>query len=215
MRLPLPSLLLAPSAVIPVHSHPLHESSPLLTVATTSGTYTGFINTTNTPLVSQWLGIPFAQPPIGALRFMPPLRAPNYGVADAKTYKPICMQDSGNRTGVYWELVPEFQNTDPQSEDCLYLNIWAPVREQKTVGAGAGAGAGVVEKKLLPVIIWVCGGSYKEGGGHAPYQVPDQWIQRTQTHLVVTLNYRLNLFGFPGLPGGVGRNAGLMDVRLV
>lgn len=142
-----------------------------LTVKTTSGTYTGLTNAT-APNVNQWLGIPYGRPPV---RFMPPQRAPDYGTGlMATSYKPICMQDSGNRTGVFWELVPEFQNTDPQSEDCLYLNIWGP---RKAVAE---------KKEKLPVIVWVCGGAFKEGGGHAPYQVPDQWIQRTGTHLVVT-----------------------------
>jgi len=110
------------------------------------------------------------------------------------------MQSVGFRSkGLHWDLVPEFENRDAQSEDCLYLNIWAPRKP--------------VEKKL-PVIIWVCGGGFKEGGGHADYQVPDQWIQRTQTHLVVTFNYRLNIFGFPGSPVA-NKNAGLLDIKLV
>ena len=195
------SLLLAPTAA---------AKEGMLTVKTTSGTYTGFVNST-TPDVNQWLGIPFGQPPVGSLRFMPPLKAPDYGKADAKAYRPICPQDSGNRTGAFWELVPEFQNTDPQSEDCLYLNIWAPRKPVVVEGLKKN---GEVEKKKLPVIIWVCGGSFKEGGGHANYQVPDQWIQRTQTHIVVAFNYRLGLFGFPGSPVA-NKNAGLMDVRLV
>ncbi|KAH6649548.1 Alpha/Beta hydrolase protein [Chaetomium tenue] len=168
-----------------------------LTVKTTSGTYTGFVDSTG-PDVNQWLGIPYGRPPVGDLRFMPPKRAPDYGRADAKDYKPICFQ-TGNRTGAFWELMPEFQNTDPQSEDCLYLNIWGPRKP--------------VEKKV-PVIIWVCGGGFREGGGHAPYQVPDQWIQRTQTHIVVTFNYRLGIFGFPNSPIA-NKNAGLLDIRLV
>jgi carboxylesterase type B len=96
-----------------------------LTVKTTSGTYTGLVNST-APDVRQWLGIPFAQPPVGALRFMPPQKAPNYGAADAKTYKPICYQNSGPKTSIYWKLLPEYLNRDPESEDCLYLNVWAP-----------------------------------------------------------------------------------------
>ncbi|SPQ20686.1 6197845a-f86e-4205-9c99-9573ce3bcaac [Thermothielavioides terrestris] len=129
---------------------------------------------------------------------MPPEKAPDHGDADAKAYKPICMQQSGNKTGVFWELIPEFQNTDPQSEDCLYLNIWAPRKP----------------KEKLPVIVWVCGGGFQEGGGHALYQVPDQWIQRTQTHLVVTFNYRLNIFGFPS-SSAANLNVGFLDIRLV
>jgi len=146
---------------------------PGLTVKTTSGTYTGLVNST-TPDVNQWLGIPYGRPPLGAGRFMPPEKAPNYGAADAKAYKPICFQNSGNKSTIYWQLLPEFQNRDPQSEDCLYLNIWAPRKP--------------VEKKV-PVIVWVVGGGFKEGGGHALYQVPDQWVQRTQTHIVVTFKY--------------------------
>ena len=161
--------------------------SPDLAVRTTSGTYTGFVNA-STPDVNVWLGVPFAVPPTGARRFMPPERAPDAGAVNATAYKSICYQDSGNHTGIFWELVPEFQNTDPQSEDCLYLNIWAPKKP---------AVAAVATRKLLPVIIWVCGGGYKEGGGHAPYQVPDQWIQRTQTHLVVTFKYDTEHFQRP------------------
>jgi carboxylesterase type B len=143
-----------------------------ITVRTTSGTYTGMVNTT-APDVNQWLGIPYGKPPLGSLRFMPPQKAPNYGAADAKAYKPICLQDSGDKTGIFWELVPEFQNRDPQSEDCLYLNIWGPRKA----------------KGKVPVIIWVVGGGFKEGGGHALYMVPDKWVQRMQTHIVVTFKY--------------------------
>lgn len=134
------------------------------------------------------------------------------GDLDATEFKPICFQQSGNRTGIFWELVPEFQNQDPQSEDCrkclrprivfyyliqaaylaitlaatsiqngdtllavpVFLNIWAPRKP--------------VEEKV-PVLIWVCGGGLQEGGGHAPYQVPDQWIQLTQTHLVLAFKW--------------------------
>jgi len=150
---------------------------PGLRVKTSSGTYTGLIDSV-APDVRQWLGIPYGKPPVGALRFMPPQKAPNYGAADAKAYKPICYQNSGNKTSLYWKLLPEYLNRDPESEDCLYLNIWAPRKP--------------VEKKV-PVIIWVSGGGFKEGGGHALYQVPDQWIQRMQTHIVVAFKYALSL----------------------
>jgi carboxylesterase type B len=143
-----------------------------LTIKTTSGTYTGLVDPA-VPDVNQWLGIPYGRPPVGDLRFMPPQKSADHGAGlNATSYKPICMQDNGNRTGVFWDIVPEFQNQDPQSEDCLYLNVWGPRKP-------------AVAAKKLPVIVWVCGGGFKEGGGHAPYQVPDNWIQRTQTHLVV------------------------------
>ncbi|KAK4165554.1 acetylcholinesterase [Cladorrhinum sp. PSN259] len=200
------SLLLASSAAAHAPPHPPPPLPPPppppparagLTVKTSSGTYTGLINST-APNVRQWLGIPYGKPPVGALRFMPPQKAPNYGAADAKAYKPICYQNSGPKTSLYWKLLPEYLNRDPESEDCLYLNIWAPRRP--------------VEKKV-PVIIWVSGGGFKEGGGHALYQVPDQWVQRMQTHIVVAFNFRLHIFGFPGSPAAP-INAGLLDLRL-
>jgi carboxylesterase type B len=157
------------------HSHPSPNiTSPLLTVNTTSGTYIGFINA-SLPHLHQWHGIPFGTPPISSLRFLPAVKAPYYsgGPHPATTYKPICMQKSNTTSGVFWTLVPEFQNTDPQSEDCLYLNIWAPQKQTS-------------EGKKVPVLIWVFGGGLNEGGGHAPYQVPDRWVEKTQSHIVVT-----------------------------
>lgn len=199
-----PLALLLLTTPLTLAQHP-QAPSPL-TVKTTSGTYTGLL-APSLPSVHQWLGIPYARPPLGALRFMPPLPSIDHGPnLTATAYKPVCFQDSGNKTGIFWEVVPEFQNQDGQSEDCLYLNIWAP--------RPRGEVAVVERNELLPVIVWVCGGGFKEGGGHAPYQVPDRWIQRTGTHLVVAFNYRLNVFGFPGT--GLARgNAGLLDVRLV
>jgi len=168
-----PIALLLPGFIASVKGQGVTDKS--LTVETTSGTYTGLVNP-SVPDVNQWLGIPYGRPPVGSLRFMPPEESANHGTGlSATSYKPICMQNNGNRTGVFWDIVPEFQNTDQQSEDCLYLNIWGP---RKPV---------VAEK--LPVIVWVCGGAFNEGGGHAPYQVPDHWIQRTQTHLVVAFKY--------------------------
>lgn len=199
---------------------PTEDIHPLPAVKTSSGTFTGFVNTSSSsvaPDVNQWLGVPFAQPPVGSLRFMPPQKLVSSGITNAISYKPICPQQSGDPPkGVFWELVPEFQNRDPQSEDCLYLNIWGPRKPVSvTNSVSEKKNKKKEKKKLVPVIIWVCGGGFREGGGHAAYQVPDQWIQRTQTHMVVAFNYRLNLFGFPGADGLNGaRNPGLMDIRM-
>jgi carboxylesterase type B len=152
-------------------------SPSLLTVNTTSGAYTGFVNN-SLPYVHQWHGIPFGTPPTDNLRFRPAVKAPYHsdGPHNATTYKPICLQNSDPSSGVFWTLVPEFQNTDPQSEDCLYLNVWAPRTP-------------ALRGNKVPVIIWVVGGGFQEGGGHAPYQVPDRWIEKTQSHIVVTFKY--------------------------
>src|SRR6186713_1280555 len=81
-----------------------NTTDPLLTVNTTSGTYTGFVNS-SLPQVHQWLGIPFGTPPVGRLRFKAAKKAPNYGAHPATTYKPICIQNSDNTSGVFWTLV--------------------------------------------------------------------------------------------------------------
>ncbi|KAK4206093.1 Carboxylesterase family-domain-containing protein [Rhypophila decipiens] len=99
-------------------------SASSLKVRTTSGTYTGLVNSTSAPDVNQWLGIPYAQPPIGPLRFMTPEPAPDYGNSlTAKSYKPVCFQNSGAKSSIYWQLIPEFLNRDGESEDCLYFNM--------------------------------------------------------------------------------------------
>jgi carboxylesterase type B len=162
------SSLIGAGILADAQSDPVPNSE--LAVRTTSGTYSGFVNST-TPDVNIWLGIPFGTPPVGARRFLKAEKAPDYGVANATAYKPICFQDNNRTTGVFWTLVPEFQNTDTEDEDCLYLNIWAP---RKPLGA-----------KKVPVIIWVFGGGFREGGGHAPYQVPDQWSMRRQLRSLV------------------------------
>lgn len=173
----LPFLLLSCVGSAFGQHHDATNISSLLTVNTTSGEYTGFVNS-SLPDVHQWLGVPFGTPPVNNLRFLSAVKAPYYpdGPHPATSYKSICLQDSDTSSGVFWTLVPEFQNTDPQSEDCLYLNIWAPRTP-------------ALKKAKVPVLIWVFGGAFAEGGGHAPYQVPDRWIEKTQGHVVVTFKY--------------------------
>jgi carboxylesterase type B len=81
----------------------------------------------------------------------------------------------------------------------LYLNVYAPSKP--------------VSKKL-PVFIYIPGGGFTSGGANSLYKIPDQWIQRTQAHIVVTMNYRLNVFGFPAAQGA-HQNVGLLDQRMV
>lgn len=57
------------------------------------------------------------------------------------------------------------------SEDCLYLAVWAPRRQ----------------RPRLPVIMFMTGGAFVNGGVDVPYQIPAQWVQRTQSHIVVTI----------------------------
>jgi carboxylesterase type B len=85
------------------------------------------------------------------------------------------------------------------SEDCLYLNVYTPARPTS---------------KRLPVFIYIPGGGFTGGGADSLYKIPDKWIQKTQSHIVVTMNYRVNLFGFPNAQAA-HQNVGLLDQRMV
>lgn len=134
-----------------------------------------------------YLGVPFAAPPVGDLRWRAPQPVvPWTGVREAVTYAPACAQTA--------EWV-----TNPKSEDCLYLNIWAP---QKA--------------KDLPVIVWIHGGAMDSGTAAVPVQNGANLARRGA--IVVTINYRLGIFGFfadPELssesPEHVSGNQGILD----
>lgn len=90
------------------------------------------------------------------------------------------------------------------SEDCLSLSVYAP-----PVRAWG---------QKLPVIIFIHGGAFMAGGQDVPYQIPANWVQDSQEHIVVTFNYRLNIFGFPNAAAFAGdstkQNPGLLDQKL-
>ena len=139
-------------------------------------------------------GIPYAQPPVGPLRFRPPVPpAPWRGVREATSAGAIAHQFPTDLE------VMQGRMDLPQSEDCLTLNIWTPSLE------GADR----------PVMVWIHGGGYLTGTGAA------EWFDGTsfaRNHgvVVVTINYRLNVFGYLHLadlaPGEEGSgNCGLLD----
>ncbi|MCQ2982510.1 MAG: carboxylesterase family protein, partial [Treponemataceae bacterium] len=141
-------------------------------------------------------GVPYAQAPVGELRFRKPQPLkPWTGTYDATTYKARCMQ-APERPGFYKkEFYSDDRFSTPVSEDGLFLNIWAP---DEAVSAG----------KKLPVAIYVHGGAFLGGAGsNLPFVC---------THLaksgviVVTINYRLGLWGFLSHPclAEKGENAG-------
>lgn len=168
-----------------------------LTVQTTIGEVTGFINDT-APAVRQFLGLPFAEPPVGSLRFLPPVPAKESGPINATTYAPACKQQRSSSTSLYTEVLTQFLINGPDSEDCLYVNVYAPLNP--------------VEESL-PVFIYIPGGGFTSGGSNSLYKIPDKWIQRTQSHVVVILQYRVNAFGFPN-GAAAHENVGLLDQRL-
>ena len=119
-------------------------------------------------------GIPYAQPPIGLLRFRPPHKPVAWdGVRDACTYGPAPMQE-GNPVDCTDGLAP------PEvSEDCLYLNVWTPATDDAR----------------RPVLVWLHGGAFVFGAGSLPLYNGARLAARGDV-VVVTLNYRLGLFGF-------------------
>jgi para-nitrobenzyl esterase len=145
-----------------------------------------------TPHVSGFFGIPYAAPPVGGLRWRPTARPDAWsGVREAAEFGPDPIQPKGMRTS----------RAPCSSEDCLYLNIWAP-QESRQGG--------------WPVLIWSCGGAFTTGGGAFAEEDPANLAARGA--VVVSFNIRLNIFGFfahPALsaesPHGSSGNYGLLD----
>src|ERR1035438_9065754 len=117
-------------------------------------------------------GIPFAAPPVGALRWKAPQPAPHWkGVREAVEFGPRCMQGP-----IYNDMI--FRDKGP-SEDCLYLNVWTPAASAKT---------------RLPVMAWVYGGGHAAGAAPEPRQDGENLAHKGV--VVVSMNSRLNVFGF-------------------
>lgn len=146
-----------------------------LVVPTTSGELHGFIDQ-KTPLVRKFLGIPYAEPPVGDLRFAPPQTKVSEGVVNATAFGPSCMQQFSNSSTIYTAKVPQFLISGGQSEDCLYLNIWAPALKTERP-----------QELALPVFLYIPGGGFTSGGANSIAKFPDTWVQRTQAHIVVVM----------------------------
>jgi len=142
--------------------------------------------------VERFLGIPYAAPPVGDLRWRAPRPpAPWTGLRPAVSYSADCMQNPLPQ--VPWKL-------QPISEDCLYLNVWKPADA----------------KRPLPVMVWIYGGGFTSGSGAWPVYEGSNLARKGV--ILVTFNYRLNRFGFFAHPALMGQaaeepvaNYGLMD----
>ncbi|XP_021487350.1 carboxylesterase 3 isoform X2 [Meriones unguiculatus] len=147
-------------------------------------------------VVNVFLGIPFAQAPLGPLRFSAPLPPqPWEGVRDATTAPPMCMQDVERMRNCRFTLNEKVQVLS-MSEDCLILNIYSP----SEVTAGT----------RRPVMVWIHGGSLMVGSATSQ---DGSALAAYGDVVVVTVQYRLGVFGFLStgdkhMPG----NRGLLDV---
>lgn len=156
------------------------------------------------PRITAFKGIPFAAPPVGDLRWRAPQPAPDWdGVRDCARFGPISMQETpGVRGGFYdreWHVDPDI----PMGEDCLYLNIWTPAK---------------TAEERLPVMVWIFGGGMT-CGYPAEMEFDGERLARRGV-VLVSVNYRLNAFGFLAHPeltqeasarGEIGTNFGLLD----
>ena len=145
-------------------------------VETSTARIQGFINTSYTPNVAQYLGIPFAEPPLGPLRFVPPVPKDVQGDFNATTRQPSCSQWFTKLPNIF-DLTPELVPPEPYAEDCLYLNVFAPA---KNCSQGSN----------LPVVVWIHGGALTWGGTNTPGEFPMRWVERSGEHIVVQINYR-------------------------
>jgi len=147
------------------------------------------------PEVRVFKGVPFAAAPVADLRWRAPKPAPKWtGVRNAAEFSAICMQRRPNAAGIG----PEPR---PMGEDCLYLNIFTAAK---------------TANDKLPVMVWIHGGALTAGAGSIPPYDGEQLAKKGV--VVVTINYRLGVFGFfahPDLTKESDRHAssnyGLLD----
>ncbi|KAJ7236265.1 alpha/beta-hydrolase [Mycena haematopus] len=162
-----------------------------LDVSLQIGTFRGVSTTNGT---ERWLGIPFAEPPVGNLRFKAPvaIKTSFKGINNASTFGNACPQPPAN-------LGAEV------AEDCLFLNVWRPQNTQANAG--------------LPVLFWIHGGAYTTNAASNPQFDPTLILQRSvainKPIIFVSTNYRLNTFGFlaSATVAPEDLNAGLQDQR--
>lgn len=162
----------------------------LLTAMTKYGAVRGVVSEKNSGH-SVFRGVPFAKPPVGELRFAPPLEPDSWeGERICDTFSDICIQ--GGHRG-------DTERPMGISEDCLYLNIFTPAESPG---------------EKLPVLFWIYGGGFSGGRGSDPEF--DGEAINCEGAILVTINYRCGALGFFALPEldekyGHSSNLGLLD----
>jgi para-nitrobenzyl esterase len=165
----------------------------------------GVIETTQGRLRGVWRGdlwsfsgVPYASAPVGPLRWRPPLPAePWETVRDASTFGAIAPQPAAV-PGITSPSDPDA--SEPQSEDCLFLNVWTPDLDRE---------------RRRPVLVFIHGGGFTSGSGSV-FLYRGGNLVRNGDAVVVTINYRLGALGFLGHrqladPDGLVGNWGLAD----
>ena len=186
-------------------------NNPLVVEAST-GIYSGVINKTY-PNVRAFLSIPYGQSTHGENRFMPPRAVmPSKEHIDATAYPPACPQYVSGVKNIWNQYIPWYLqywgisnysagvSAPFASEDCLKLAIWTPVHATKDL--------------KLPVAMFWTGGGFQTNGILVSGTLPPGWVHRTESHVVVTINYRMNILGFPNAAGLEPQNPGLLDMRV-
>jgi carboxylesterase type B len=153
------------------------------------------------------------QPPVGSRRWASPESLDNSSdVYDSTVFGPSCAQYvsaiptvwalniTGNLIVNYGQSLLAGQVAQNSAEDCLTLAVWTP--------------ASATPDSKLPVILYLTGGGDVTGGINIPTQLPANWVHRSQKHIVVTTNYRVNIFAYPNARGLNGNtNFAMQDQR--
>src|SRR6185295_8778685 len=162
---------------------------------TIAATRSGKIEGVDQDGVLVFRGIPFAAPPVGPRRFLPPVHEDSWdGVRDATKFGADVAQ-----ADVPFARILGSDNSQ-SSEDGLYLNVWTPA----------------CDDARRPVMVWIHGGAYIFGSGRVPWYDGTHFVQHGDA-VVVTVNYRLGAFGFLHLADLFGSayegsgNAGILD----
>ncbi|KAJ7056689.1 alpha/beta-hydrolase [Mycena amicta] len=164
-----------------------------LDVTLTTGTFRGVTTANDT---EKWLGLRFAQPPVGALRFKAPVAITHaaVGIQNASSFGNACPQQPSSGVGA------------SIAEDCLFLNVFRP--------------QGTTSNSKLPIVFWIHGGAYTSGAASDPQYDPTLLIKRSvaldKPVIFVSTNYRVNTFGFLASSSVAPQdlNAGLQDQRM-
>ncbi len=132
--------------------------------------------------LTAYLGVPYAAPPVGELRWREPQRVASWtGTRKGRSFAPACPQKGVSMPG---------EDPPATSEDCLYLNVWTPAK---------------IANERLPVLVWIHGGGYTNGSTAMPLYAGDKLAQRGI--VVVTIAYRLGPLGFLAHPALTAESA--------